>query len=35
MKELIAYCGLDCEKCEARIPMVRHDDALRPGRGLR
>ena len=35
MKEHTGCCGPDCEKCEARIPMVRHDDALRPGRGLR
>ena len=29
MKELIAYCGLDCESCEARIATARNDDALR------
>ncbi len=29
MKELIAYCGLDCEACEARLATVNHDDALR------
>ena len=29
MKEFIAYCGLDCEKCEARIATVKDDDALR------
>lgn len=29
MKEFIAYCGLDCEKCEARIATVNSDDALR------
>ena len=29
MKELIAYCGLDCENCEARIATERNDDALR------
>ena len=29
MKELIAYCGLDCEACEARIATVSKDDALR------
>ena len=29
MKELIAYCGLDCETCEARIATVNHDEALR------
>lgn len=25
----IAYCGLDCEKCEARIATVNNDDKLR------
>ena len=29
MKDLIAYCGLDCEACEARIATVNDDDALR------
>ena len=29
MKELIACCGLDCEKCDARIATVNNDDALR------
>ena len=29
MKELIAYCGLDCERCDARIATVNNDDALR------
>ena len=29
MKKLIAYCGLDCESCEARIAPERNDDALR------
>ena len=29
MKQLIAYCGLDCEKCEARIATVNNDDVLR------
>ena len=29
MKEFIAYCGLDCEKCEARLATVKDDDALR------
>lgn len=29
MKELIAHCGLDCEKCDARIATVNHDNALR------
>ena len=26
---MIAYCGLDCEKCEAFIATARNDDALR------
>ena len=29
MKELIAYCGLDCEACEARIATINDDRALR------
>ena len=29
MKELIACCGLDCEKCDARIATVTNDDVLR------
>ena len=29
MNELIAYCGLDCEKCDARIATLNNDDALR------
>lgn len=29
MKKLIAYCGLDCEKCEAREATLNNDDALR------
>lgn len=29
MKNLIACCGLDCEKCEARIATINNDDALR------
>lgn len=28
MNEFIAYCGLDCEKCEARIATMNNDDAL-------
>ena len=27
--KLIAYCGLDCEKCEARTATVNGDDKLR------
>lgn len=29
MKRSIACCGLDCEKCDARIATVKNDDALR------
>lgn len=29
MKELIAHCGLDCEKCEAFIATQKNDNALR------
>lgn len=29
MNKYIAYCGLDCEKCEARIATVNGDDGMR------
>ena len=29
MKKLIAYCGLDCEKCDARKATLNNDNALR------
>ena len=29
MKDFIAYCGLDCETCEARLATVNNDEALR------
>ena len=29
MNDYIAYCGLDCEACEARIATVNDDDNLR------
>lgn len=29
MNKFIAYCGLDCEKCEARLATVNNDNALR------
>lgn len=29
MKELIAYCGLDCETCQARQATLADDDDLR------
>ena len=29
MNRYIAYCGLDCEKCEARIATINNDNNLR------
>ena len=29
MKKMIAYCGLDCEKCDAYLATLRDDQALR------
>lgn len=29
MKKLIGYCGLDCEKCDARIATINNDNNLR------
>ena len=29
MKKLIAFCGLDCEACEARLATINNDDGLR------
>ena len=29
MKQFIACCGLDCEKCEARIATINDDNSLR------
>ena len=29
MTPLIAYCGLDCARCDARIATIHNDDALR------
>ena len=29
MGPFIAYCGLDCERCEARLATVNDDEALR------
>lgn len=29
MKNKIAYCGLDCEKCDAYLATVHDDDILR------
>ena len=29
MKEMIAYCGLDCEKCDAYLATLHVDQALR------
>ena len=29
MKEMVGYCGLDCEKCDAYLATVNDDQALR------
>lgn len=29
METLIAVCGLDCEKCEARIATLNNDDGMK------
>jgi len=29
MENKIAYCGLDCEACSARIATVNNDDSMR------
>ena len=29
MNDYIAYCGLNCETCDARLATIRNDDALR------
>ena len=29
MNKYIAYCGLDCEKCEARIATINNDDNMK------
>ena len=29
MNDYIAYCGLDCETCEARLATLGNDDELR------
>ena len=29
MKNFIAFCGLDCETCQARIATIQNDDSLR------
>lgn len=29
MKDIIAYCGLDCEKCDAYLATINDDQALR------
>lgn len=31
MNEFIAYCGLDCSKCDARKATVENNDELRAG----
>jgi hypothetical protein len=29
MRNFIAYCGLDCEKCDARLATINNDNDLR------
>lgn len=29
MRKMIAYCGLDCEKCDAYLATINDDQALR------
>ena len=29
MHNMIAYCGLDCEKCDAYLATIHNDQALR------
>ena len=29
MRKMIAYCGLDCEKCDAYIATINDDQQLR------
>ncbi len=29
MEKMIAYCGLDCDKCDARVATLNNDNALR------
>ncbi len=29
MREMIGYCGLDCEKCDAYLATINNDQALR------
>lgn len=29
MKNMIGYCGLDCEKCDAYLATINNDQALR------
>ena len=29
MNDMIAYCGLDCEKCDAYLATINDDQALR------
>ena len=29
MRDMIAYCGLDCEKCDAYLATLHNDQALR------
>jgi hypothetical protein len=29
MDKMIGYCGINCEKCEARIATIKDDDKMR------
>ena len=29
MKDMIGFCGLDCEKCDAYLATIHNDQALR------
>ena len=29
MKDMIGYCGLDCEKCDAYLATINDDQVLR------
>ena len=33
MREMIAYCGLDCEKCDAYLATIHDDQALQEKNG--
>ena len=35
MKHLIAYCGLDCQKCEAHIATINDERCIYEGGEIR